>query len=428
MRILFLSFLFPPFNGIGCVRTGKTAKYLTKLGHDVRVISAREQDLPSASLPVEIPSDHVIYTYWFNPRRSLEHLFGRGRVGPWPEGDGAAGAPSRRRLAGELLRFVRAAYFPDHQIGWVPFATRAATRLLRTWRPDVILASGGPASSLIAAHRVARRHRIPWVADLRDLWTDFHYYQHPAWRRHLEERVERRVLTSAAGLVTVSQPLADILERKFHRPTAVILNGFDPADYPQPSELSYRNGPLRIVYTGHVYAGRQTPAALFAALQRLGPAAQHVRVVFYGAIASLIRDEARRQGVEGLVEIHDAVPHHDVLKIQSEADVLLHLLWNDPNQNGVYNAKVFEYLGARRPILAVGYTENVAAQLIRERGAGATLNDPVQIATQIETWMRQKDATGTIPALPASVSAGLSREEQTKNLETFLTRMLSAPQ
>jgi glycosyltransferase involved in cell wall biosynthesis len=266
---------------------------------------------------------------------------------------------------------------------------------------------------------------VPWVGELRDLWTDNHYYPYPRWRRWIEGRIERRVLSSAAGLVTVSEPLAGTLRTKFGRPTAVILNGFDPNDYPCRSAISFQRDALHIVYTGTLYPGRQTLAPLFDALRRLGPLSNKVRVDFYGPRSSIVRETADLFGVEHLIELKGAVSHHEALSRQSGADVLLHLLWTDTSQPGVYNAKLFEYLGARRPILGVGYTENVAAELIRERGAGVTLDDPAKIAAQLEQWVRQKEQTGSIPDLDASVVAGLSREEQTKVLEGFIAQVLS---
>ena len=431
MRILFVSFAFPPSNTIGCVRVGKTAKYLVQFGHDVRVISAVDQHLATTTLPVEIAADRITYTRWLMPPWPVRRAFGRTPEPASAPGNGG-GEPGKRpellllrRAARAGMKLIRTLYFPDMDIGWLPFALTAARRVLTGWKPDVILASASPVTSLIAAHRISRRHHVPWVGDLRDLWTDNHCYEYPVWRRRIEERLERRVLSSAAGLVTVSEPLAETLRAKFGRPTTVILNGFDPSDYPCSLAALPRSDGLRIVYTGTIRPGRQTPAPLFEALRRLGPVADKVRVAFYGAPGAFVHEAASRYGVADLVEINAVVSHREVLRRQSEADVLLHLLWTDPEQPGVYNAKLFEYLGARRPILGVGYIGNVAAELIRARCAGVTLDDPVRILTQLEQWIRQKEETGRIPDLDAAATAGLSREEQTKVLEGFLEQVLA---
>jgi glycosyltransferase involved in cell wall biosynthesis len=198
MRILIISYFFPPFNGIGALRVGKSAKYLTQFGHDVRVITAGEQPM-DASLPLELLPEKVIYTKWLNVNWMAQAAAG-GREHAAKHGNDPKG-PMR-----SVLMTLRTAYkhtykrlvsFPDDQIGWMPYACRAAARLIKDWRPDVILGSGWPMTSLIVAHRVAGKFRIPWVAELRDLWMDNHYYLWNGLRMKVEGMVERRVLKSA---------------------------------------------------------------------------------------------------------------------------------------------------------------------------------------------------------------------------------------
>ena len=78
---------------------------------------------------------------------------------------------------------------------------------------------------------MAKRYNLPWVGELRDLWVDFHRYHVGRVRKHIEHRLEKRVLSSATGLVTVSEPMAELLRKKYCKPTAVVLNGYDPEDY-----------------------------------------------------------------------------------------------------------------------------------------------------------------------------------------------------
>jgi hypothetical protein len=223
--------------------------------------------------------------------------------------------------------------------------------------------------------------------------------------------------------VTVSEPLAETLRRKFGKPTGVVFNGFDAEDYdaipasPDPHGLS-------IVYTGSIYERWQSPQPLFDALAMMREAAGDIHVAFYGSSRPFLQRLAAAAGVAALVEIHDAIPYTQVVAVQKSADVLLHLLWNDPSQRGVYNAKIYEYFGARRPILAVGYTGNVTADLVRTRGAGVAFDDPQSIAAHLRELLAQK-RSGGIDALPRAVSAGLSREEQTRGLEEFLLTVIS---
>src|SRR5262249_40418428 len=125
---------------------------------------------------------------------------------------------------GGLRQFLTRQYyallhFPDKRIGWLREAVAAGRRLLSAWRADVIFASAPPVTAFVVAYRLSKELSIPWVADLRDLWVDNPYYSHPFWRKRLDEIAERRVLGSAAMLISVTQLWADTLRRKFQPPT-----------------------------------------------------------------------------------------------------------------------------------------------------------------------------------------------------------------
>jgi len=424
VRILIISYFFPPFNIIGAVRVGKIAKYLDKLGHEVKVISAKNQPLQE-SLPLEISEEKVIYTKWISINKPLKKVF--------RDIDSIVYSPSRKsekkfapNFWEKMIKIYRTLfYFPDCQIGWYPFARKAAKEVVRGWKPDLIYSSAPPFTSLIVAYSVAQKHNIPWVAELRDLWVDNAYYENRylKCRKVVEAKLESRVLSTATGLVTVSEPLAHMLKTKYRKPVAVILNGFDPEDFP-PSITKNKDDLLRIVYTGSIYSNRQDPTPIFQALKNLGPLANKIRVIFYGEKLGIIRKLAAQFGLINSVETNPPVPYREALKIQREADVLLLLLWNDLKEKGVYTGKLFEYIGARRPILAIGPADNVAAKLIQERKAGIVLREPEEIERRLYCWLLEKQYNRTISDLSEEVTLGLSREEQVQKLNEFLRRVI----
>ena len=302
--------------------------------------------------------------------------------------------------------------------------TAAGRKLVKHWRPDIILASGPPNSGLIAAWRIARVCRAPWIADLRDLWVDNSYYGHPNWRLSIDRLLERAVLRSAAGLVTVSPIWADMLRGKYKQPVACIPNGFVAEDFPAVPTGPQPGDVVSILYTGGIYAGYRDPAPLFRAIGLLTPAErQHVAVHFYGP------DDSDAQGVMAAaaaadrVFLHSRVSYRESLSMQQSADVLLLLMqWNHVKDAGNIPAKFFEYLGARRPILLIGYEHGNLAQMIRERGAGIVANDPSIIAEQLRRWIAQRPAG--IPAIPAAAREGMSRADQYRKLERFLAQLV----
>lgn len=359
---------------------------------------------------MELDPVRVTATRWIGLRKVLDG-FQTGATSHSPAtGDG---------VSGMLKRLVRGlAYVPDPRGGWIPFAVREGSRLIHESRPDVLIASSGPASSLIVAALLGRRFGIPWVADLRDLWVDNHDYPLPEWRRSWDRVLEARVLRSAAGLVTVSEPLASRLTG-FGRPVEIVLNGYDDEDYATVAAPRNSSDVLRIVYTGTIYR-QQSPAPLFEAVRALKESSRRIRIAFFGSPADAIMPAAEESGVADLIEIHPAVPRAVALKEQQSADVLLHLLWNDITQPGVYGAKIFEYLRAGRPVLAVGSTANVSARLVTERRAGLATDQVPRISAQLEEWLGMKESGNGIPNIPEDAKAGFSRREQTRVLECFL--------
>jgi glycosyltransferase involved in cell wall biosynthesis len=458
MRILIISFVFPPHNIIGAVRVGKTAKYLSRLGHDVRVITAGNLDIP-ATLELEIPSENVTYTAWkdvdapfraaLRLRNRLKEWFGqlpRDRVAaPRPEPTTSEGPQSSRRTVGWRARlwYITLFHLPDAAIGWRPFAVRAGRMLLRQWRADVILASGAPWTSFVVARDVARDTGIPWVADLRDLWSDNHTTFVSGWRmRIIDSRYERRVLRTASALVTVSEPLAARLRRRYpDKSVDVIMNGFDADDYASrtasattvdatPLNAASVQPPasqeiLRLVYTGEI---NRNMVPLLDALQLLGGDAQFVSVEIVGHLNDEVRDHYRAlAAARGLVDRFiwlPSVPHSEAARLQQRADVLLLFMHATTNDLGVFTGKLLEYVGAGRPILVVGDTEGVAASLVRDRGLGAAERTAPEVADRIREWIREKHALGVVRApCPRGPIDDLSRETQTRAYARVLDRV-----
>ena len=133
---------------------------------------------------------------------------------------------------------------------------------------------------------------------------------------------------------------------------------------------------------------------------------------------------AAAHGVADRVFVHDPVSYKASLTLQTSADILLLMQWNNEKNAGNIPAKFFEYLGAGRPILLLGYERGDLAAMIRGRAAGVILNDPAVIARQLREWIAQK-RTGIAPLDPKA-RTGLTRAEQYQKFERFLGEILSA--
>jgi glycosyltransferase involved in cell wall biosynthesis len=434
LKILIVSWYFPPVNTIGALRVGKFARFLIEHGHDLGVVAGKHWGHPE-TLPLGAPLERVVYAESMDvnaPMQALQRRLGSpGSASARPppaaasaESGNAASRPSLRRRLGRL--YVHLVNQPDSRIGWLPWAYDGARRLCRTWRPDLIFASGPPFTALLAGRALSARLRLPWVAELRDRWADDPYEELPGWRGFVDQSLERFVLRTASGLVTVTEPWAEFYRRKYDKPVATIYNGYDPLDFPPPDAADPRTASshLLIGYTGGIYPGRRDPSPLFAALRLLGAAGHRVRVVFCGTDPRHVLPLAENAGVAPLIEVRDGIPYRQSLEFQRQSEVLLLMQWNDPREQGNCPGKFFEYLASLRPVLLLGLEDGVPATILRQRSAGYCLNDPAAIAAQLGHWLREKEEFGRVPPLPPAAREGLSRTIQYEKLESFLLAIL----
>ncbi|MGH8529911.1 MAG: glycosyltransferase [Nevskiales bacterium] len=418
MRILLVSFFFPPHNQIGAVRNSKFAKYLLRAGHDVRVLCAQNAPVPQ-TLALEIAPERVTYSNWYNVNRLPEMLLG-GRQKVATQGYRRPGWSGR--LMARLGKLYAACInFPDGLIGWYWPAVRAGDQLLRQWRPDVIVATT-PVTGLLVGSALARRHGIPWVGDMRDLWTDNPVQASTGpLRRFLEKRLEQRTLASAAALVVVAEPFAALLAQRYGKPVRTIRNGFDAEDFARLDSVQPSAGlPLNLIYTGMVYPEYQQSRSLFEAVRSMQVSPEQLRVDFYGRNLFPIQDLAREYGVERWVKVHAPVSYDESLRLQRKADALLFLTWANPGHAGIMTGKIYEYLGARRPLLLIGPQADDVARMVQARGAGRLYSSSEAIAAQIEEWIRIKQQGGQLPVTPERAAAGIDRQSQALELAEFL--------
>jgi glycosyltransferase involved in cell wall biosynthesis len=249
------------------------------------------------------------------------------------------------------------------------------------------------------------------------------------WQR-LEEQFERYVLRRAAQLTTVSDPLAERLRSLHDKPVAVVPNGFDTEDFADacltpPCE---KKNVFTIVYTGKIYPRRQDPALLFQAVHQLSRegfiAPGEVEIHFIGRDLNGVAPLARQCGIETFVFVHPPVPYRESLRQQCRATVLLLLEWTDTSVRGYYSTKVFEYLGAGRPILAVGPRGGVIESLLGECSAGVLVNNSEEMVNVLRNWIDTFRHTGGLPAhANREAIKRYTREAQAGMLADILTKV-----
>jgi len=374
-RVLIVTYYFPPRPAVGSLRPRGLAKYLPEFGWEPVILTPR---LPEGSKS----AFNIIETGY---RESLG--FAKRHLGLDPEQNLLAQVAqlkkklhirSERSFIDTLLTFWgELTAYPDTQKGWRSFAVKTGHTYLQHESVKAIISTSSPVTSHVVAKELKDEHNIPWVADFRDLWTQNHYYPYSRIRKVIERRLEQRTLGPVDALVTTSEPWAKRLGLLHQGKTVyAITNGFDPEEGNNAnSDLTNK---FTITHTGNLYPGKQSPESLFAALKDLIARrvidARDIEVRFYGSEVGWIDKQAEQYGLTDIVKQFGIVSREAVLKGQRESQVLLLIKWDDPGERGAYTAKIFEYLAAGRPILAIGGYEDVVSELLTETETGACAN------------------------------------------------------
>jgi len=346
-RLLFLAYDFPPINNIGCVRAYNIAKWLTRRGWEVTVVTPHEsawrQSKSGADLHESLSLQGIRCMRTEHHWRALLPVSTENRNLAW-----ALGGVSRR-----IATFVGI----ERETGWLREAERACATLTPD-DVDVIFVSGPPFAAFGLAQRVAARLGRPYVMDYRDLWTGNPHARHPASRRRVER--ERQVLAASTAATGVSPSLRESLRQQFGSETAlhVIWNGFDPEEMANVPRHEF--GHFAIVYAGAFYPPKRTVDPLMAALQRveqLDGSRRPWNFHYYGAQGDYVLGCSRRFNVEHKVIIHGNVPRPEALSAVRGADlaVVVSSVYEKSSleDRGIVTGKVFEALGLGTPLLVI---------------------------------------------------------------------------
>jgi glycosyltransferase involved in cell wall biosynthesis len=451
-HLLLIAYYFPPAGGAGVQRWAKLVKYLIRLGWRVHVVSVRDgcYFATDPTLLADIPAEVEVQRC---SSMELERLAWvqrlKRRVGPVdiavPGSADHSGAPHRtgtlRRLLGHwahaLLRQGRAAVVPDPQLGWVPFAYRAACKVIESQRIDCVVSTSAPLSAHLVGMLLKRRFALPWVADFRDPWA----HDPMALRKFATAHtfLEARILKHADQVLCVSQPMVPLLakndpryrDNKYH----VVRNGYDVEDFENIEALQAGGQDLaptdawRIVCTGSIY-GKITLVPFLRALHRLlrHGAAQKVHFLLVGQLDRCA--QADFQATISKLQLQDHcvhlpyVPHAQALAHQAAAHLLLLPLYGGEAAYHVASGKLYEYLASGRPILALA-DPGVAAQAVQHSEAGKVVAPDDVAAIFSALCDLQAGKPGVLPNRSKAAHAfvrSCQRQRQAAAVHTLLQR------
>lgn len=417
MKLLLVTFYFPPAGGGGVQRPLKLAEHLAAAGVDVHVLAPDNPRWIHRDEGLVVPeSVSVSRARYVGPagRRPAEELFGRRGIDR-----------VNRRVALTPRRLL----VPDENVSWVATAIPRAVELIRRERIDVVLTTSPPASVHLIGAAARRLTGVRWVADLRDSIVAKSDRRYDSAAVRLKERtsvqVARLVARKADAVVAVTPTIADE-ERRFgaRGPIFTIPNG---CDFDEFEGVAYhRSDRFRLTHTGSFF-GRRTAQPVLEALTRVDPA---VVARFIGDFRAAEREWAEHLQLGSRIELEGFLPHRRVVELQRDSEALLLLLPElGPRGKDVPSGKLFEYLAAERPILAAVPPDGAAAALIRETRAGVVVapddTDALEAALRrmVDDW---RSGSLAAPQLTPEAKQRLSRKTRAGELLEALEQVAAS--
>jgi glycosyltransferase involved in cell wall biosynthesis len=388
MRIGLINHDFPPVNRIGAMRVYSFAKAWIRMGHDVTVFTI--EPLPGVA-PVGGVSDF--------PELSEMTVYRLPFFGGLPSSV-ASGVPVKVEIKigpqgglvwwKKLLRRAFRSIGSRMPVGFLKDPGLLSLRQVlekleiehRANNFDVLLTSFPTPAAHFAGSWFNRKYGVPWVADYRDLWSGGHLYRAGYGFQWIQRFVEHRLLGRSALVLVINEVHEKLIGLVLGRKDGLIIapNGFDEDDYPF-DQVDHRvfatPGRRRLVYTGTVFAQHRFPTVLLESLVEIkssNPEIVNLIVVeFYSSDGESLALAAKAMAVDDLVVVHGHVTRREIVKIQSEADALLFCDWSSPEDPGHMSGKIFEYLGAGRPVVSIGgRCDSLPSKLIESTGIGVS--------------------------------------------------------
>jgi glycosyltransferase involved in cell wall biosynthesis len=374
-KVLIITYYWPPSGGAGVQRWLKFAKYLPQYGWDPIIYTPENPDfaIEDNSLLKDIsPNLEVIKNYIWEPYEIYKVLIGKKgqKVNvSFVEGTKKEGKIHKVALAlrGNLL-------IPDPRCFWIRPSVKLLKKYLKEHPVDAIVTTGPPHSMHIIGRKLHKATNIPWLADFRDPWTNIDFYKElnlTSIADKIHHKAERSVLSTATKVVSVTPTWCRELSELAGREVDLVHNGYDDEDIVKTEKEVDSN--FSLVHIGSLNAARN-PKALWQALSEMihenTELAKYLKIRFVGNVEPVVLKYLDHLQLTTYVDRVGYMPHADAIAFQQTSPVLLLLINNTPNANGILTGKFYEYMASERPILVVGPTKSDVATLLNETQSG----------------------------------------------------------
>ncbi len=376
-KVLIITYYWPPSGGPGVQRWLKFVQALPHCGIEPIVVTVKPNrasyPLIDQSLTGEVPKEtRIIKTDTFEPLRFYTKLVPGSKL-PNP----GFSDQGKITFLQKIARFIRGNFFiPDARVGWNRHAYKECMRIIKTGHIDVIVTTSPPHSSHLIGLKLKKKTGIPWIADLRDPWTDIYYINNLFRLTPIQKRdaaLERAVIEQASAITTVSKSLKELFIKKSDKisPDKIFLipNGFDKNDF--AGNTTIKSLHFNITYTGTM-SDEYPIASFIGAVEYLLEKEPDCvpEIIFVGQLTNKIIKQLNESKLSKFVKLTGYLNHHESIRYMQQASVLLLIIPDVINNEGIATGKIYEYLASRKPILGFGPSRGDAAEIINDCQGG----------------------------------------------------------
>ena len=369
MKVLIITYYWPPAGGSGVQRWLKFVKYFRDFNIEPVVYTVENPKYPilDESLKKEIPNGiEVLKQPIFEPNNILS-FFGKKKT------ESAGFLNPNPSFLGKILQYIRANYFiPDARKFWIKPSVKFLKKYISKNKVDAIITTGPPHSMHLIGLKLKQQLDVKWIADFRDPWTEIDYFhQLPLSKKAINKHhfLEQEVLLNADKVLVVGNTMNKNYA-KFSNNVVTITNGFDGEILADKTKLDTK---FTITHIGLMNADRN-PKMLWEVVTEIisenEDFAKDFKLKLIGKVDASVLEEISTNKLEDNVELVAYVSHNEVIEYQKKSQVLLLLLNNVPSAKGIITGKIFEYLMVNRPILAIAPKDGDLAEILNTTNAG----------------------------------------------------------
>lgn len=382
--VLIIASGFPPQGGGGVTRVHSFVKYLPLFGWQPIVLTLHEKYAYIHAIDDSLLSDYselveIYRTGSLEPSQIFKPNFQNQSLNTNLKSSKVSGIVRRSAKCIHQQLII-----PDEKVLWMPMALKTGRKIIRDKGVEIAFITTPPHSVSLIGYFLKKLTDVKMVWDIRDDWIGNQYFESKvSHRRRAEEFLESKIIKKADDIIVVSEPSRTLLMGKYpsvQTRVHLIPNGFDSATYP----VDYKNGSLKqqnkkcqIIYTGSLTQRRVVPE-FWKAIAELRDSklisGNKLEIILVGSVHQLVLNIIRDWDLSDIVSLKGHVSQKESLEYLLQANASLLISTIDEGAKTAIPSKFYEYIGARKFVIALAEPNSASAQLMRQASVGIAVS------------------------------------------------------